>query len=64
MEAFSVITTIMSKFEPKEFTQALSKEYDAGMQYTYGKDLMYVMTARQMMFLLSKKQWHIQIQYK
>lgn len=25
---------------------------------------MYVMTARQTMFLLSKKQWHIQIQYK
>lgn len=25
---------------------------------------MYVMTARQTMFLLSKKQWHIQIWYK
>lgn len=64
MEPFSVITAIMSKPEPKEFTQALSKEYSTGMQYTYGKDLMYVMTAGQMMFLLSKKQWHIQIWYK
>lgn len=64
MEAFSVITIIMSKLEPKEFIEALSKEYDTGMYYTYGKDLMYVMTARQMMFLLSKKQWHIQIRYK
>lgn len=61
MEAFSVITAIMSKLEPKEFTQAVSKEYDTGMYYTYGKDLMYVTTARQMMFLLFKKQWHIQI---
>lgn len=56
-----VITTIMSKIELKEFTQALSKEHDRGMQYTYGKDLMYVMTARQTMLLLSEKQWHIQI---
>lgn len=31
MEAFPVIAAIMSKFEPKEFTQALSKEYDTGM---------------------------------
>ena len=64
MEALSVIAAIMSKPEPKEFMQALSKEYDTGMQYTYGKDLMYVMTAKQMMFLLSKKQWHIQLWYK
>lgn len=31
MEAFSVITTTVSKLKPKEFTQALSKEYDTGM---------------------------------